>query len=42
MFQEDFLEFDPSIAEEFGYEITNQISGMAGVLPLHHKDSSLR
>ena len=26
MFQEDFLEFDPSIAEEFGYEITNQIS----------------
>ena len=27
MFQsEEFLDFDPSIAEEFGYEITNQIS----------------
>lgn len=27
MFQnEEFLEFDPTIAEEFGYEITNQIS----------------
>ena len=27
MFQnEEFLDFDPSIAEEFGYEISNQIS----------------
>ena len=26
MIQQDFLEYDPSIAEEFGYEITSQIS----------------
>ena len=24
--QDQFLEFDPSIAEEFGYEISSQIS----------------
>ena len=33
MIQQDFLEYDPSIAEEFGYEITSQISFLG--LPLY-------
>lgn len=40
MFQnEEFLEFDPSIAEEFGYEISNQISFLG--VPLCDTESLL-
>lgn len=40
MFQNDeFLEFDPSIAEEFGYEISNQISFLG--VPLCDTESLL-
>ena len=38
MIQQDFLEYDPSIAEEFGYEITSQISFLG--VPLYDAHNS--